>query len=305
MNILITGGCGFIGSFLYRALGNEHNVFRLDIFSDHPTDENLSMVDLTNRNALEDYFHQHSDISLIIHTAALAHSKGTDLSFNNFKRVNFEGTKNLIDLSIEYLDLKRFIFLSTISVYGERPGINLYRENHQTKPVSPYAVTKKMAEDYLVHHDDFPYTMLRLCPVYGDNFTLNIDRRTRLGPFLYRVGRGDNRISLLNVKNLEKLVNFIIDNHREFRNEILNVADDRVYNYNELVTMQKNRTGSGTVLPIPSFLVRSALLAGRLLKNRFLVENSVKLLHDTVYDTSRLASRLKLDYSINDMYQHQ
>ena len=67
--------------------------------------------------SMEKVFKENSDIEVVIHCAALAHNKGDDLSRERFIKINYDGTKNLVDMCNKFLKLKSFIFLSTISVY--------------------------------------------------------------------------------------------------------------------------------------------------------------------------------------------
>ena len=64
-------------------------------------------------------------------------------------KVNYEATKLLVDLSNKYLNLKNFIFISTISVYGEQLDKSIYIECDECFPTSPYAVAKKKSEDLI------------------------------------------------------------------------------------------------------------------------------------------------------------
>ena len=66
-------------------------------------------------------------------------------------------------------------------------------------------------EEYIEVNCKSPYFILRLSPVYSDEFKLNIKRRTELKGINYRVGKGDNKLSLCNVKNIVDVVDNIID----------------------------------------------------------------------------------------------
>jgi nucleoside-diphosphate-sugar epimerase len=298
MNIVITGASGFIGTNIYNDLINHYNVIGIDISPGMK--KCYYYIDLVNSHQIENFFHSNKNIDVIIHSAALAHNKGSDLSFYKFKQVNYEATKNLVDLSNKYLNLKKFIFFSTISVYGEKLNKDIYFETDDTNPKTPYAVTKKMSENYIVTNAKFSYTILRFAPVYGEKFTLNIDRRTIIGNKIYKVGNGNNKISILNIKNILLVIKFLLENLKSCNNEIFNLADKRLYSFNDLILYQLKRLKSIRVLKIPKFIIYLTYLFGNIIKNNFLIENSIKLISNNIYDTSKISSRILLPYDLND-----
>ncbi len=295
MKILLTGSRGFIGKNIFNILINKYEIIGIDILKNNDTIFNIDITDYVN---LEDFIHNNKDIDIIIHSAALAHNKGTDLSFNCFKKINFEGTKNLIDLSNKYLKLKRFIFFSTISVYGEDLKKNIYHEESPYRGKTPYAKSKIMSEEYLIKNAIFSYTILRLSPVYSKNFTLNIDRRTRIKGFIYKVGNGTNKVSLLNVKNIIEFMGYLITHETNCLNEVYNLADNQIYTYNDLIHTQINISGINKTLYIPRIIFFCTYLIGRIMGNNFLVENSIKIITDNVYDTSKISSIITFKYNL-------
>ncbi len=299
MKVLITGCNGFIGNSIYQAIKNTYKVIGIDINSkgDHSS---IHHIDITNYGEIENFLKDNSDISIIIHAAALAHNKGTDLSFDRFNKVNFEGTKNLLDACNRYLKLKRFIFFSTISVYGEKLNKNIYYEDDKLYPKTPYALTKKMSEDYIRENAGCNFTILRFVPVYGNAFYLNIDRRSMIMNHLYTVGRGDKKLSLLNILNIIELIKFFLDKGKSGIDEIYNVADSAAYTYQDIISFQLKKTGAKRVVTIPRIFIYCIYLTGRLIKNNFLTENSIKLLSDNVYNTDKLSSLIELKYTIGN-----
>lgn len=297
MNILLTGSSGFIGKNIFDIFITKYKIVGIDISANNSTVLN---IDITGFQSLDNFFRNNKDIDIIIHSAALTHNKGTDISFNSFRKINFEGTKNLIDLSNKYLELKRFIFFSTISVYGEDLKKNRYKEEDLCNPKTPYAVTKKLSEDYIIANAKFAYTILRFAPVYGEKFTLNIDRRTIIRNKIYKVGNGNNKLSILNIKNILALVKFLLENLELCNNEIFNLADKRLYSFNDLILYQLKRLKLNSVIKIPKFIIFLIYLIGKIIKNNFLTENSVKLISDNIYDTSKISSRILLSYELND-----
>ena len=300
MKILITGSSGYIGGTLFRRLSGDHDVTGIDIAPAGGVDRTLH-IDITNRTELDKFLQAEKGIEVIIHAAALAHRKGSDLSSGKFKKINFEGTKNLIDASNVHLSLKKFIFCSTISVYGESLDKTIYREDDILNPKTPYAVTKRLSEDYIREHARCAFTILRFAPVYGRGFLINIDRRTRINNILFRAGKGEKKLSLLNMMNIVDLALMLLEKNRSGTGGIFNVADAAAYTYNDLLDFQLRSTGIKTILPLPELGLYVIHYLGRLLGNSFIIENTAKLLSDKIYATDKLASLLNFKYRLDDI----
>ncbi len=180
MKILVTGGAGFIGSHLSEALsGAGHEVTVLDaLLSDpYPVDQKLSNWDALGRflpqiNRLQvdlrdpldaDLF---ADFEIIFHLAAMP---GLNLSWSNPKLYidcNLLATANLLKVC-NSLKLKKFVYISTSSVYGSHV---LEDELGILSPISPYGVTKLAAEKMVAAYaseSDLKFSIFRLFSVYG------------------------------------------------------------------------------------------------------------------------------------------
>jgi len=184
MNILVTGGAGFIGSHLCEKLirmGSK--VICIDSFDDfyNPAikEDNISEIagsknfrlyrsDITNFNQTEKIFSE-TDIDMVIHLAARA---GVRPSIQNpllYARVNILGTMNLLECCKKYNILK-FIFASSSSVYGGNEKLPFSEEDNVDHPVSPYAATKKAGELICyTYHDLYKISIFcfRFFTVYG------------------------------------------------------------------------------------------------------------------------------------------
>lgn len=106
----------------------------------------------------------------VVHLAAMA---GVPRSLDNprlYTEVNVDGTVNLLDLSVKY-DIKKFVFASSSSVYGGREDVPFKESDDVSKPISPYAATKRMAElmCFTFHYlHKLPVIIARIFgPVYG------------------------------------------------------------------------------------------------------------------------------------------
>jgi UDP-glucuronate 4-epimerase len=182
---LITGGAGFIGNHLVRALLSDEDVFITIIddfdpfysraikllntkdFEKHQQivlfDRNLD--DLTS-SELQKILTQKVDV--IIHLAAKA---GVRPSINNplaYQRTNILGTQMLLDFAKE-TGVKQFVFASSSSVYGVNENLP-WTENERLQPISPYAMTKlsgEMAGHVFSSLYAIRFIALRFFTVYG------------------------------------------------------------------------------------------------------------------------------------------
>ena len=168
MNILVTGGAGFIGSHLIEKLLEErHAVVCLDNFNDYynpnikqrniqaaltSPDYSIVKVDILDESGLAAVFSQHH-FDLIVHLAARAGVRPSIEQPLLYERVNVQGTMNLLE-QCRIHHIKKFIFASSSSVYGANEKVPFEESDPVDSPISPYAATKKAAEliCYTYHH---------------------------------------------------------------------------------------------------------------------------------------------------------
>ncbi len=226
----------------------------------------------------------------------LAHDKGKKADKEKYFAINYH---TFIDL-ISYLNLnkilpQKLIYVSTISVYGEKLKTDIYDEDMKPNPISPYAVSKYMTEKYLHENYEGNFWILRLAPVYSDNFFLNINRRTKILNKFYRVGSGKHGLSLCNMKNILSSVEGIIQG--KVKKGIYNVSDGVSYNYIDLLKIQN----AFFILPIPTFVVKIIYFFGKIIGNNFLIENSIKLTSTNLYPSTKIGSFSVINYDLNDL----
>jgi nucleoside-diphosphate-sugar epimerase len=159
MNILITGGAGYLGSVLIpKLLVRGHKVRSLDIGyfgvehirAMRPAveivrdDIRAVLVDKPTTEALL------KDIEVVIHLAAISNDPSAELNPRLTEEVNFEATRDLA-IACKERDI-RFIFSSSCSVYGEAPGE--VDEDGQTNPLTGYAKSKVDSDEFLLSITD-------------------------------------------------------------------------------------------------------------------------------------------------------
>jgi UDP-glucose 4-epimerase len=178
MNILITGGCGFIGSHIARKLALSNSVFVIDDLStgshDNLDRDDFGVFDpIDIANVIEDTITDYTlidilmekwNIDTVVHLAAQPSLQTSIEDPKHDANVNLIGTLNLIKASLKY-GVRRFVFASTSAVYEEKFG-GVYLENDNVCPVCPYGISKAAAERYIAI-SGLSYAVLRLGNVYG------------------------------------------------------------------------------------------------------------------------------------------
>jgi len=173
MNMLVTGGAGFIGSHLVERLLAAGD--RIRVVDDLSTGKRGNLVE---HEALEFIEGDIRDAGLIdrcirgmdavVHLAAVASVQASMDDPVRTHQVNFDGTLNLLEASRRH-GVKRFIYACSAAVYGDTTTIPV-SEEAVPKPLSPYAVDKLSGEHYLLHYHrayDLVATSFRFFNIYG------------------------------------------------------------------------------------------------------------------------------------------
>ena len=182
--ILITGGAGFIGSHLAERLLNEGRrvvvLDNFDTFYDPAIKrgnlkpilrrEGLRLVegDIRDRKALDQVFSA-EPLDAAVHLAARAGVRPSIQDPQLCESVNLGGTTELLEACRRH-GVKRFLFGSSSSVYGNNAKVPFAEDDRVDHPVSPYAATKKAGEllCHSYHHlFDMEVACLRFFTVYG------------------------------------------------------------------------------------------------------------------------------------------
>lgn len=171
--VLVTGGAGFIGSNLVRALLERGDAVRvLDNFSTGNR-ENLAGLDVeVVEGELRSYERVHNAVrgaELVFHLGALGSVPRSVQDPLTSSAVNVEGTLNVL-LAARDENVRRVVFSSSSSVYGTRRDLPV-TEDTAPDPLSPYGVAKLAAERYCVSfsrvYESFETVVLRYFNVFG------------------------------------------------------------------------------------------------------------------------------------------
>ncbi|MGA2973238.1 MAG: NAD(P)-dependent oxidoreductase [Candidatus Bathyarchaeia archaeon] len=170
MNVLVTGGCGYLGNTVVTRLQSEgHRVTVFDaLLYGNPMNIDVIKGDVTENASLSKAL---DGQDVVIHLAAIVGEGGCNLSKDYTVRVNYLATRNL---SATCQERKvRLIFPSTASVYGARPD-SFLDENSPVSPTSVYAITKLAAED-AIKTNCRDYLIFRLGTLFGLSKRMRFD----------------------------------------------------------------------------------------------------------------------------------
>jgi UDP-glucose 4-epimerase len=210
MNILVTGGAGFIGGHLAeRLIADGHEVTVLDsldpfydvgiktraieaarLAADEPAAGSYRFVegDVRDESLVQSSM---TDVDIVYHQAGRAGVRSSVDDPRIYDEVNVGGTLNILDAAREAA-VERVVIASSSSVYGV-PEYLPYDELHPTTPISPYGASKLAAERYGCAYDrvyDLSVVALRYFTVYGPRMRPNM----AISNFVSRCANGRNPV---------------------------------------------------------------------------------------------------------------
>lgn len=267
MNILVTGAAGFIGSHVceyYLDLGN--SVVGIDNFDNfYPERIKLSNIaglkknnrfqfhktDIRDRISLGSIFSS-NEIDVVIHLAAKAGVRPSIDNISEYYDVNVNGTVSLLE-EMKHNDVKKMIFASSSSVYGNNQKVPFSESDSVDNPISPYASTKKSGEllcHVYCHLYGFDITCLRFFTVYGPRQRpdLAIHKFSRLideGKPIQFFGDGTTARDYTFIADIVNGISCAFINLKGYN--IYNLGESRVINLDKLVKTIENFIGKKAI----------------------------------------------------------
>ncbi len=259
MKVFVTGATGFVGSHLVEALlKNGHQVrvllrtssnlqwiaeLKLDCFYGNIFDSQSLLPGL-------------KDIDLVIHAAGLTKA----LDNKDYYKVNYEGTKNLINTIIENkLPIQRFVYISSQAAAGPSNSMQPLTETDPPHPVSEYGKSKQMAEDYIhKQKSKIKTTIIRPPAVYGprDKDVLRFFKTVKMG-IIPKWQNRDKYLSFIYIKDLAEGITLAAMNPKAVGKTYF-VAEPRPHSWEEVAyETLKFFKKQAIHVPIPLSLVKS------------------------------------------------
>jgi len=260
MSILVTGGCGFIGSnFIRYLLGKQQSatIFNLDKLTYAGNPANLRDIaadgryrfihgDICDPVLVKDLL-QREKIRTIVHFAAESHVDRSISDASDFIRTNVLGTFTLLDAALS-AHIDRFIHISTDEVYGSTCK-GSFRETDPLNPSSPYSSSKAssdlIARSYCITHG-LPVIVTRCTNNYGPYqypekliplFVTNLLEGKKIPVY----GTGENVRDWIHVLDHCKAIDCVLDQGTP--GEIYNIGSDNERSNLDITQMILNALG--------------------------------------------------------------
>tara|TARA_B100001287_G_scaffold274058_1_gene278646 strand:+ start:428 stop:1444 length:1017 start_codon:yes stop_codon:yes gene_type:complete len=281
MKILITGGCGFVGSNLALKLDPEHEIHSLDNFSKSESKLNEGLLQkrdipvvkgsISDKEFVDDLIKDLKPDCVIHLAAQVAMTDSIEDPQNDFN-INFVGTFNLINAINNFSKQTKFINISTNKVYGDLVWDELeeletrflsiqnndgYDENTPLSFSGPYGCSKGSAEQYVLDYKktfDLNTTSLRLSTIYGPNQYATFNQGW-IGWFLQYInenkykeiievpvhGNGKQVRDILFIDDFVELIILIINNFEQVNGEVFNIGGSLKNSLSIIELLQKSK----------------------------------------------------------------
>jgi UDP-glucose 4-epimerase len=260
MKYLVTGAAGFIGSSVTKSLislghavttidnlstGYKSSIPKKCIFIEGDVSEAESIAQLKDEK-----------FDAILHFAGQSSGEISVEDPVYDINSNTVSTLRLLDYAVK-IDCKRFIYASTMSVYGQQEGKEQFQEHDVAIPKSFYAVGKLASEEYLrIYKEQYGinYTALRYFNVYGEGQNLSNLKQGMISIYLKQFidddfkqvevkGSIDRFRDLSHIDDIVQVSVESVDN-KKFFNEIINIGTGKKTTVRDMLTLMKEYLGS-------------------------------------------------------------
>ncbi len=262
-NIIVTGCAGFIGSHLCERLTNENlNIVGLDNLSNGKISNLKKLTNCKNFDFIESDINDEFKMNqifkksdILFHLAALADIVPSIKNPDSYFSSNVLGTYNIMKLCKEH-NLKKIIYAASSSCYGI-PKKYPTPENADINPLYPYALTKRLGEEIVIHFGklfNIPTVSLRFFNVFGPRARTSGAYGAVFGVFLAQklankpftvVGDGEQTRDFTYIDDVVNALIEVMD--QKIKNEIFNVGSGETYSVNHLIKL----LGGGKKIYIP------------------------------------------------------
>lgn len=256
MNVLITGGAGYIGSTLItKLLEKEHKVVSIDNLSrgdykflmKYKENPHLKLLigDIRDPDKLKAIIEGNKDVDVIVHFAAIPGMERCQKSPKGATLTNIYGTYNVLETARNY-DIK-VVFTSSAAVYGNPIEVPI-SENHSTKPSNLYGVTKLTGEKIIdAYYNSYRLNtvVLRFGNVYGFGVYSNWEtvipkfiKQAFNGHSLTVYGDGEQSRDFIHVWDIIQAIELVLEGEKNcVAGETFNVGTGKPTTVNAIANM--------------------------------------------------------------------
>lgn len=257
MKVLMTGSHGFVGTNLIKALSDRYEIVRWNIRSDEPI----------------------PDVDAVIHLAGKVHDTKHTTEAVEYFRVNTDLTKKIYDQFFES-SAKKFIFFSSIKAQDGD---------------TPYAKSKKAAEDYIISKKDTnkQVNILRPCMIHGpgNKGNLNLLYKMVKKGYPWPLAAFENKRSYASIGNVSYIIDRLL--FTDVESDIYNICDDEPVSTNDLIEIICQCLGlKARKWRIPKGVMQCLAIVGNWLKLPLNSERLKKLTENYEVDNSQIKEAL-------------
>jgi nucleoside-diphosphate-sugar epimerase len=299
MNILITGGSGYIGTILCEVLlskSEELNIEYITVFDNlmykqdglFPllSNKKLRFVygDVRNTSKLIKLADEHD---IIIPLAAIVGAPACNLNPSVAEDINFKHIKNICD---NVSKNKIIIYPDTNSLYGTTDGLQVITENSPINPISVYGITKYEAEKSVL---EFGGIAFRLATVFGTSYRFRKD--LLVNDFVLKaiidkyivLFESHFKRNFIHVRDVANAFIHMIKNYDKYKGEVFNVGLSSA-------NLSKLELCEAIQKHVPDFVIKTDEFSKDLDKRNYIVSND-KL------ESTKWCPEYDLDYGINEL----
>ena len=258
--ILVTGSNGFLGHYLCQFLAELNYLVlaqtrKAQTFN-HP---NIANINFDLNDSLDNI--DLNQVEVTIHCAGRAHVMNETAAspLEAYRQTNVQGTLNLAKKAVQS-GVKRFIYLSSIKVNGEKTTTQAFHPNDHVHTDDPYGLSKYEAEQALLElsqNTGLEVVIIRPVLIYGPNVKANFKSMVNLASkkLPLPIGCLDNKRSMVSVYNLADLVHVCMT-HPNANGEVFIASDQDDISvkqlFEKLAHYQNNKL---LMLPVPKSLI--------------------------------------------------
>lgn len=218
MKVLVTGGTGFIGSYIVEELlNNGYNVSIISRRDLNGWNKRIEIIkgDITKPETISDAF---KDVDIVIHNAAYSRDHGKKRVIYS---VNVGGTKNVADACVRN-NIDRLIYMSSAGVYGFPKTRKPINEDFPTRPMNAYQRSKLLGEKVLKEYKEIKTSIIRPPLVLGARGYTTKILLDNVSKGLKLIGKGDNMISIVHPADVARCSRLVLE--RDNKGEVFNVV---------------------------------------------------------------------------------
>ena len=249
MRVLLTGGSGFIGGHIARALADAGHDLRLLL---RPTSDTALVGDVDFERVVGDLRQPQTlaaaceGIEAVVHAAAVLRA----VRQGDFMRANREGTGNLASAAAS-AGVERFLYISSIAAQGPAPSATPELPETKLHPVSAYGRSKAAGEDELLKHlGRMQIAIVRPPMVYGPGDTgLQMFFWLARRRISARLGDGKNLVDAIYGPDLAQAIRAILDAPPQELSKYHTSNDDGPFTWNDLLSNLEIVSGNKLWIP--------------------------------------------------------